>query len=186
MGANTILISGAGIAGPTLAFWLRAAGFEPTLIEQAPTLRTGGYVVDFWGQGYDIAQRMGLLSDINRIGYHMRELRIVNGRGERMTGFGAGVFSELTGGHYVTIGRSDLSRLLFEKISDSTEIIFGNEITALDEMPDCVEVQFKHGSSRRFDLVIGADGLHSDVRRLAFGPQHRFEKHLGLLIAVEK
>ena len=69
---NTVLISGAGIAGPTLAFWLRAAGFEPTLVERAPDLRTGGYVIDFWGLGYDIAERMGLMTEINRAGYHMR------------------------------------------------------------------------------------------------------------------
>jgi hypothetical protein len=72
MNHKTVLISGAGIAGPTLAFWLKAAGFEPTLIERAPALRTGGYVIDFWGLGYDIAERMGQATDINRIGYHMR------------------------------------------------------------------------------------------------------------------
>jgi len=75
------LISGAGIAGPTLAFWLKAAGLRPTLVERAPTLRSSGYVIDFWGLGYQIAERMGLASDINRIGYHMRELRIVDGLG---------------------------------------------------------------------------------------------------------
>ena len=104
-----VLISGAGIAGPTLAFWLRAAGFQPTLVERAPALRTGGYVIDFWGLGYDLAERMGLAEDINRIGHHMRELRIVDDRGARVTGFGTAVFRELTDGRYVTLGRSDLS-----------------------------------------------------------------------------
>ena len=85
MTAKTVLISGAGIGGPTLAFWLKAAGFEPTLIEHAATLRTGGYVIDFWGLGYDIAERMGLASQIDRIGYHIREMRIVDDRGERVT-----------------------------------------------------------------------------------------------------
>ena len=75
---KTVLISGAGIAGPTLSFWLKAAGFEPTLIERAPAIRRGGYVIDFWGLGYDIAERMGLIADINRVGYKVRELRIVN------------------------------------------------------------------------------------------------------------
>jgi 2-polyprenyl-6-methoxyphenol hydroxylase-like FAD-dependent oxidoreductase len=70
---KTVLISGAGIAGPTLAFWLKAAGFEPTLIERAPVLRIGGYVIDFWGLGYDIAERMGLIGEISRIGYHVRK-----------------------------------------------------------------------------------------------------------------
>ena len=78
-----MLISGLGIGGPTLAYWLKAAGFEPTLIEHAPSLRTGGYVIDFWGLGYDIAERMGLAGEINRIGYHMREMRIVDGGGRR-------------------------------------------------------------------------------------------------------
>lgn len=184
MNRKTVLISGAGIAGPTLAFWLRAEGFEPTLIERAPALRTGGYVIDFWGLGYDIAERMGLIGEINRIGYHMRELRIVDDRGKRVTGFGTNVFRDLTGGRYMTLGRSDLSRLLFEKIKDATEVIFDDEIAGLQEASDYVQVQFKHGGSRRFDLVIGADGLHSDVRRLTFGPQPRFEKDLGYLVAA--
>ena len=184
MNEKTVLISGAGIAGPTLAFWLKAAGFEPTLIERAPALRTGGYVIDFWGLGYDIAERMGLAKDINRIGYHVREMRIVNDRGERITGFGTKVFHELTGGRFVTLGRSELSRLLFEKIKGATEVIFGDEIVGIQEHADGVQVQLRHGSERRFDLVIGADGLHSEVRRLAFGPQHQFERHLGYVVAA--
>lgn len=139
MNNKTILISGAGIAGPTLAFWLKAAGFEPTLIERAPALRTGGYVIDFWGLGYDIAERMDLLMDINRIGYHMRELRIVDDRGRRVTGFGTNVFRELTNGRYVTLGRSDLSRLLFTKVKGAVEVIFDNEIVGLHDA-DCVAV----------------------------------------------
>ena len=184
MNGKAVLISGAGIAGPTLAFWLKAAGFEPTLIERAPALRAGGYVIDFWGLGYDIAERMGLATDIDRMGYHMRELRIVDDRGERVTGFGTKVFNELSGGRFVTLGRSDLSRLLFEKIKDTTEIIFGTEIVDLQEHADSVQVQFNTGDERRFDLVIGADGLHSNVRRLVFGPEDRFEKQLGYLVAA--
>ena len=84
---KTVLISGAGIAGPTLGFWLKAAGFEPTLIERAPALRNGGYVIDFWGLGYDIAERMGMIAEINRVGYQVREVRIVNDRGRRAAGF---------------------------------------------------------------------------------------------------
>jgi 2-polyprenyl-6-methoxyphenol hydroxylase-like FAD-dependent oxidoreductase len=106
---KTVLISGAGIAGPTLAFWLKAAGFEPTLIERAPALRTGGYVIDFWGLGYDIAERMGLIGQINSDGYHVKELRIVDDAGRRRAGFGTRVSTDLTGGRYVTLQRSDLS-----------------------------------------------------------------------------
>ena len=181
---SSILISGAGIAGPTLAFWLKAAGFQPTLIEQAPTLRAGGYVVDFWGLGYEIAERMELTDDINRIGYHAREMRVVDDLGRRIAGFGTKVFDELTNGRYVTIGRSDLSRLLFEKVRGDSEVIFQSEILALQERDDCVEVQLKNAGTRRFGLVIGADGLHSTVRRLTFGPQSRFEKCLGYAVAA--
>ena len=184
MTAQTVLISGAGIAGPTLAYWLSAAGFRPTLVERGPALRTGGYVIDFWGLGYDIAERMGLLQEIDRIGYHMRELRIVDDHGRRVAGFGTTVFEELTGGRFVTIGRSDLSRLLFDRARVGTETLFGDEIVELLELEDCVQVRLKHRGERRFDLVIGADGLHSDVRRLAFGPDEQFEKRLGYAVAA--
>jgi 2-polyprenyl-6-methoxyphenol hydroxylase-like FAD-dependent oxidoreductase len=185
MTAKTVLISGAGIGGPTLAYWLKAVGFEPTVVEHAPRLRTGGYVIDFWGLGYDIAERMGnLLDDINREGYHIREMRIVNGKGDRISGFGTNVFRELTGGRYVTIGRSDLSRLLVETIKNNTEIVFNDEVIDLREQADSVQITFKVGKQRRFDLVVGADGLHSTIRRLMFGSQDRFEKPLGYIVAV--
>jgi 2-polyprenyl-6-methoxyphenol hydroxylase-like FAD-dependent oxidoreductase len=184
MPGSKVLISGAGIAGPTLAFWLNAAGFATTIVEQAPALRTGGYVIDFWGLGYDIAERMGLAAAIDRVGYRMRELRIVDAHGRRTAGFGTAVFRELTGGRYVTLARSDLSRLLFETIKDRSELLFGDEIIGLDDRPDSVAVRLKHAGERRFDLVIGADGQHSAVRRLAFGPEVRFEKRLGYVVAA--
>jgi 2-polyprenyl-6-methoxyphenol hydroxylase-like FAD-dependent oxidoreductase len=184
MNPRSVLISGAGIAGPTLAFWLKAAGLQPTLVEHAPALRSSGYVIDFWGLGYEIAERMGLASEINRIGYHMRELRIVDSRGERVTGFGTNVFHELTGGRFVTLGRSDLSRLLFEKIKGTTDVLFGDEIVGLEEDVNNVRVQFKHAEEQQFGLVIGADGQHSKVRELIFGPENSFEKQLGYLVAA--
>jgi 2-polyprenyl-6-methoxyphenol hydroxylase-like FAD-dependent oxidoreductase len=181
---KSVLISGAGIVGPTLAYWLEAAGFEPVIVERAAGLRSGGYVIDFWGLGYDIAERMGLLGEINRIGYHVTELRIVNDAGRRVAGFGTKVFSELTGGRYVTLQRSDLSRLLFERLNGRVESIFGDGIIALEQRPDCVRVQLERGGERRFDLVIGADGLHSSVRNLVFGPESKFEKDLGYAVAA--
>jgi 2-polyprenyl-6-methoxyphenol hydroxylase-like FAD-dependent oxidoreductase len=179
-----VLISGAGIAGPTLAFWLTKYGFAPTLVECAPALQTGGYVIDFWGRGYDIAEKMGLLPDIDRVGYHVQELRIVDDRGCRLSGFGAQVFRELTSGRYITVGRSDLSKLIYDRISASCEIVFGDTITSLHEVDDKVHVEFEHSGERRFDFVIGADGLHSRVRKLVFGLQDRYEKDLGYRVAA--
>src|SRR3954470_6393482 len=136
-----VLIRGAGIAGPTLAFWLRKHGFAPTLVESAPALRTSGYVIDFWGLGYDIAEKMGLLPDIARIGYHMQELRIVDDGGRRLSGFDVQVFRELTRDRFITLGRSDLSKLIYDGISGSCEFIFGDSITGLHEADGEVHVE---------------------------------------------
>jgi 2-polyprenyl-6-methoxyphenol hydroxylase-like FAD-dependent oxidoreductase len=181
---RSILISGAGIAGPTLAYWLMEYGFTPTLVERAPHLRTGGYVIDFWGLGYDVAERMGLVPALRRIGYDVEELRLVDGEGRRVGGFGVDVFRELTDGRYVSIARSELARLLIEKIEGRCEVMFGDSITALKEASNGVEVSFEHAPPRRFDLVIGADGLHSEVRRLAFGKERQFERYLGYMVAA--
>lgn len=179
-----VLISGVGIAGPTLAYWLREAGFVPTLVERAPALRSGGYVIDFWGLGYTIGERMGLLPEINRDGYHVQELRIVDEAGHRLAGFGTAVFAELTGGRYITLQRSHLSHLLYERINGRVEAIFGDEITLVEETADCVEVELKHGGKRKFDLLIGADGLHSSVRKLVFGQRSEVEHYLGYAVAA--
>jgi len=179
-----ILISGAGIAGPALAFWLQKAGFAPTIIERAPALRTGGFVIDFWGLGYDLAERMGLADEIGRLSYRIREMRIVNDRGKRVAGFGIGVLNELTGGRFATLPRSELSSLLYEKIAARTEVIFADEIVDLEQQTDQVGVRFKHAAGRSFDLVIGADGLHSGVRKITFGAQENFERPLGYAVAA--
>ena len=184
MPQQTVLISGAGIAGPTLAFWLGKAGLRPTLVETAPSLRTGGYVIDFWGLGYDIADRMGLSKDLDRVGYHTQEVRVVGDDGKRRTGFGTSVFRELTGGRFITIRRSDLAKLLFDRALTVTETIFGDQIVRLEQNQNGVGVTFQRASPRRFDLVVGGDGLHSNVRKLVFGPQEQFEKSLGYTVAA--
>ena len=175
MDDRSILISGIGIAGPTLAWWLLKHGFDVTLVERAPAARSGGYVIDFWGVGYDVAERMGLEPDLKREGYNVSELRMVDGKGRRVGGFDATVFIRLTGGRYVSVQRSDLARLIFERVEGRCEAIFGDSICRLDPDAEGVTVGFDKGPQRRFGLVIGADGLHSVVRRLAFGPQAQFE-----------
>ncbi|MGC2331695.1 MAG: FAD-binding domain [Candidatus Acidiferrales bacterium] len=179
-----ILISGAGIAGPTLAYWLARHGFDTTLIEKAPALRTGGYVIDFWGAGFDIADRMGLTSEILGKGYQVREVRIVDARGRRVAAFPADAFARATQGRYTSLARSDLAALIFKKTEGKVEAIFGDSISRIEQSAKSVRVAFESGAAREFDLVIGADGLHSRVRELVFGEQNRFEKYLGYKAAA--
>jgi len=179
-----VLISGIGIAGPTLAYWLLRRGFRPTLVERAPRLRTGGYIIDFWGLGHDIAEKMGLLPALAREGYEIEELRFVDRRGRRVGGFGVDVFRRLTGGRYVSMPRSALAELIYHSVEGTCETIFGDSISSIEQEPHGVRVDFERGSARHFDLVIGADGLHSRVRRLVFGPQDRFESYLGYAVAA--
>ncbi|MGH9408688.1 MAG: FAD-binding domain [Vicinamibacterales bacterium] len=178
-----ILISGAGIAGPTLAYWLLRYSMTPTLVERAATLRTGGYVIDFWGAGYDVSGRMGLLPDIRRHAYIVQEVRVVNRDGRRIGGFPAQMFARASGG-FASLPRGDLAALVYGAIADKVETIFGDSIARLDQRGDSVAVSFDHHPEQAFDLVIGADGLHSRTRELAFGPEERFERYLGLKVAA--
>src|ERR1043165_3089087 len=97
-----ILVSGAGIAGPCLAYWLLHHGFEPVIVERAPRLRTGGYIVDFWGAGFDVADRMALVPEIFQKGYRLREVRQVDRNGNRVSGFAMDVFDRMTGGRFTS------------------------------------------------------------------------------------
>lgn len=179
-----VLISGAGIAGPTLAYWLAHYGLRPTLVEAAPRLRTGGYVIDFWGAGFDIADRMGLIPEIMSRGYVAYEVRAVSRGGKRIAGFPVDALSRLMRGRYFSLSRGDLAASIFGKIEGKVETIFGDSIAAIQQLERSVHVTFEHGGTRDFDLVVGADGLHSRVRELVFGPQDRFEKYLGYKVAA--
>jgi len=179
-----VLISGAGIAGPTLAFWLSRYGIESTIVEKAPQLRTGGYIIDFWGLGFDIADRMGLLPEIRRAGYEAREVRIVNVSGKRVSGFSVESVSRVVQGRYISLARSDLAAAIYQTIEGQVETIFSDSIDHMEQDAEGVHVAFKTGMAHDFDLVIGADGLHSRVRELVFGPQNRFEKYLGYKVAA--
>ena len=179
-----VLIVGAGIAGTTLAYWLQRAGYEPTIVERAPALRTGGFIVDFWGAGFDVADKMGIAQELLRRGYHLKEVRQVDDRGRRITAFDPELFVRGTGGRYVSIARSELAATIYDALGGRVETIFGDSVRALDDDGTRVRVTFESGKVRDFDLVIGADGLHSQVRRLTFGPEEDFEKYLGITVAA--
>lgn len=179
-----ILISGAGIAGTTLAYWLHRNGFRPTLLERAPAFRSGGYVVDFWGAGFDVAEKMGIVPALRAQGYSVKEVRFVDEHGARSGGFGAEVFERMTHGRYTSIPRGDLAEAIYAALDPGIERIFGDEVVALNDTPRGIGVTLQHGGKRRFDLVIGADGLHSHTRSMVFGPQEQFEKYMGYEVAA--
>lgn len=179
-----ILISGGGIAGSALAWWLDHYGLETTIVERAPRFRTGGYVIDFWGTGFDVADRMDLLGNIRQRGYLVEKVKVVDRTGRQVAGFPAKAFARATGGRYVSLARGDLAALIFEQIHGRVETIFGDSISIIVECPGSVRVDFESGVQREFDLVIGADGLHSRVRELIFGPEIQFEKFLGYKAAA--
>jgi len=180
---QNILISGAGIAGPTLAYWLLRRGFAPTIIEQAPSPRAGGYVIDFWGLGWEVAERMGLIPLLLRDGYRMNEVRLVNRSGRPVARLDVDVFRAAAEDRFISIHRGDLASGIYSLIDGKVETIFGDSIATIQQDSDGVDVSFAHAAPRRFDLVIGADGLHSNVRRLVFGGESRFERYLGYYAA---
>lgn len=178
-----VLVVGAGIAGPTLASWMLRAGHEPVLVEHAPALRRGGHLVDFWGAGFDVAEKMGIVPELRRRGHRFTEARGVTSRGRRFASFDPSPFVG-SDDRYVSIARSDLAAAIYEPIAGRVEAVFGDTVSALDDDGDRVCVRFESGRAREVDLVIGADGLHSRVRRLVFGPQERFERRLGIVVAA--
>jgi 2-polyprenyl-6-methoxyphenol hydroxylase-like FAD-dependent oxidoreductase len=178
-----VLIVGAGIAGPTLAYWLLRAGHEPTLVEKAPELRRGGHLVDFWGAGFEVAERMGVVPELRRRGHRFTEARAVAASGRTIGSFGPSAVMGFDD-RYVSIGRSALAEVLYEALEGHVETVLGDTVAALEDDAAHVHVTFESGRERDVDLVIGADGLHSRVRRVAFGPQEQYERYLGIVVAA--
>jgi 2-polyprenyl-6-methoxyphenol hydroxylase-like FAD-dependent oxidoreductase len=177
MKARDVLISGSGIAGPTLAYWLNQHASHVTIVERAPALRGGGAAVDFRGRQVDLLRRMGVLAEVRSNETAMGEIALVDGAGRHK----AALPAEFLSGE-VEILRGDLARILYEVTQDSTEYVFGDWITSITDTDKGAQVTFAHGEPRTFDLVVGADGVHSGVRRLVFGSEVK-PRHLGYYIA---
>ncbi|GAA2597876.1 FAD-dependent monooxygenase [Winogradskya consettensis] len=180
MNNTRVLISGASIAGPALAYWLARYGFDVTVVEKAAELRPGGQAVDFKGVTHrTVLSRMGILDDVKRLQTGGQDGTVVDARGRKL----AIVPGEFSGGE-IEIVRGDLARLLYDRTSATCEYIFGDSISTLDDTADGVHVTFRNAPPRTFDLVVGADGIHSNTRRLAFGPESDYVRHLGYYYAL--
>jgi 2-polyprenyl-6-methoxyphenol hydroxylase-like FAD-dependent oxidoreductase len=174
-----ILISGAGIAGVSLAFWLKKFGFNPTIIEISPTLRQGGYAIDFMGAGYDVAEKMGILPALEKADMNISKLAFVDENNKENGSMNYQKIKELMNNRALTLLRSDLAAVIYNSLEKDIEIIFGDTINRIEQDEKKAIVTFRSGVTRSFDLLVGADGLHSNVRDLIFGNETQFEKYYG-------
>jgi 2-polyprenyl-6-methoxyphenol hydroxylase-like FAD-dependent oxidoreductase len=178
-----VLVTGASIAGPAAAHWLCRRGAEVTVVEQAPGLRPGGQAVDARGVAKEVIRRMGLDEAVRAVCTDTAGAYTVDAAGTVLETYRA---EENDGDGYVSeieVLRGDFSQVLYDDTRDRVEYVFGDRIAELGQDADGVDVTFAGGGRRRFDLVIGADGLHSALRRMVFGPREQFVRHLGLVLA---
>ena len=180
----TVLISGAGIAGPTVAYWLARHGFRPTVVERAAGLRSSGSPVDVRGPAVTVAERMGVMERLRHAGTAVTAMSFVNRSGRQVGRVNTRALQQAAGSWEVELTRTSLAAILYEASRDAAEYVFGDTITTLNQDEGGVNVTFEKAAPRRFDLVIGADGLHSATRRLAFGPEPGFVRHKGLYVAT--
>ncbi|RFM31202.1 FAD-dependent oxidoreductase [Chitinophaga silvisoli] len=179
MKAKHILISGASIAGPVLGWWLSKYGWQVTIVEQAPSVRMGGYAVDFRGTVLKVLEKMDLMDDIRQHETRTGKITLVNKNNKKIASLPDG----FTSGE-LEIMRGDLVKILYDKTKDRVNYIFNDSIATLNEDKDGVQVTFKHHAPARYDLIVGADGLHSKVRSLIFGHERKFSSFLGIYVAI--
>ena len=178
-----VLVSGASIAGPALAHWLHRRGAEVTVVEQSPGLRPGGQAVDARGVAKEVIRRMGLDAAVRAACTDTAGAYTVDADGNVLETYraddndGDGYISE------IEVLRGDFSQVLYDDTRDGIEYVFGDRIAELTQDADGVDVRFASGERRGFELAIGADGLHSALRAMVFGPREQFVRHLGLVLA---
>ncbi|MGV9306397.1 FAD-dependent monooxygenase [Nonomuraea sp. NPDC003727] len=177
-----ILVSGASVAGPVLAYWLTRYGFEVTVVERAPVLRkTGGHAVDLFRPATNISEKMGVLPRVEERATGTNRMTVHPEGARRPVRVDLSKIFSATSDRHVEIMRDDLSEIYYDATRDDVEYVFGDSISAISPGG---EVRFENAAPRRFDLVVGADGLHSNVRRLVFGEESRFSDFVGAYLGV--
>ncbi len=178
-----VLISGGGIAGLTLAYWLHHYDIPSVVIEQANDIRRDGYAIDFLGTGYEVASRMSLIDQLAAQQIPFEALLYVNKDGKLIAKLDAALLHTITDGKYMGLMHATLEEVLYEALEGTIEVRFGRWLTHIVQGTDAVEVMFNDGTTESFDLLIGADGVHSSTRALVFGPEDQFSHYLGYTIA---
>ncbi|MFE7272671.1 FAD-dependent monooxygenase [Streptomyces sp. NPDC057623] len=179
-----VLISGASIAGPALAFWLNRYGFAVTVVEKAAALRGGGYPVDVRGTALEVVRRMGILPRLRDAHIDLRRLIFLDGDGSEVASVSPHTVTGGVAGRDLEVRRGDLADALHAAVRDDVEFLFNDSVDTLDQSSGHgVDVTFRGGGRRTFDMVVGADGLHSRTRELLFGPEERFHRYLGYCFA---
>ncbi|MFG2347025.1 FAD-dependent monooxygenase [Streptomyces phaeochromogenes] len=181
---GTVLVSGASIAGPAVAFWLQRYGFTVTVVEKSTGLRGGGYPIDVRGTAVEVAHRMGILPQLQKAHIESRRLTFLNADGSEAAMVHPQSVVGGVEGHDVEVPRGDLAEVLYGAVRDEVEFVFDDSIDVLTEHEHGVDVTFRSGVQRGFDLVLGADGLHSRTRELVFGPEEQFHRYLGYCFAI--
>ena len=182
---RNILISGAGISGLTLAYWLQHWGFSPTVIEKRPNLDQRGYMIDFYGSGFDVAEKMNLLKALQAKSsmYPIKKVTFVDRQGKQRAALDVEKFRELLQHRYFPLMRGDLETTIYTSLKDRVPVRFGMSVTKLENLSDSVTVELSDGKQERYELVIGADGIHSNIRRLVWGDESQFRHFLGFYVA---
>ncbi|BDS09451.1 FAD-dependent monooxygenase [Aureispira anguillae] len=178
-----VLISGAGIAGLTLAFFLQKNGFEPIVIEKASGLRDGGYMIDFFSSGVHVIEQMGLLDTLKERDHGSSIVRQYTDKGKKSMTLDISAFRTAQKGKLFNFLRTDLVDILYQTIKDKVEIRYNTSLKAVQEHPTGVEVTFEDGKTEQFDLLVGADGIHSNTRKLVFSEDEVEQFFLGYYVA---
>ncbi|GHC51567.1 FAD-dependent monooxygenase [Streptomyces flavofungini] len=179
-----VLISGASIAGPALAYWLHRSGFAVTVVEKAGALRGGGYPIDIRGTAVEVVRRMGILPRLRDAHIDSRRCTFLNADGSELASLKPSTVAGSVEGQDLEVRRGDLAAILHALVRDDVEFLFDDSIDVLDQSGPGVDVTFRSGRQRTFDVVIGADGMHSHTRESLFGPEDRFHRYLGYCFAL--